>query len=78
MRFRLTTTAFFSSGMKLSKIDNILTVVVRSEETFTDPIYTLLSYTRAFEKDHGVRFVDVSKTVVAEEIVSLISLGYHL
>lgn len=44
---------------KLSKTELISKAILRRTATFTDKMYSLLSYVRAFKEYYDVRFVDV-------------------
>lgn len=56
-------------AIKLSKTENISTANVRRKATFTDRMQSLLSYTRVFKEDIGVRFVDVRIMDIEEKMV---------
>lgn len=54
--------------IKLSKIANIFTAILRLEVTFTNLMRSLLSYSGAFEEDYGVLFVDIRIKDIVEDM----------
>lgn len=45
-------------------------MILRPEATFTDPIYSLLRYARAFKRPRGVRVVYVRLADITEAMMS--------
>lgn len=55
------------AAIKLSKIVNISTAIVRREATLTYTMQSLRSYGQAFEEHYAVRFIDVNIMDVVED-----------
>lgn len=53
-----------AQAIKLSKIANISTKLLRHYATYTDMIQSLMSFARAFNEDYGIRFDNVRSVVV--------------
>lgn len=55
---------------KISRIVNILAAIVRRKVTVAETAQSLLSYTRAFVVDYGVRLVDVRIMNIVENMMA--------
>lgn len=59
-----------NQAIKLSKITNILTVIVRYETSIEDTRQSVLNYARWFEEDDAVRFVTARVLDTVDDIIS--------
>lgn len=60
---------FTAQAIKLSNIVNTSTAILQRKATITYQIQSLLSYKRAFEKESGVRFVNIYITDIVQEVM---------
>lgn len=59
-----------SQSLKISKKENISTVVLQRKATFADKIQSLLSYAQAVQQNYVLRFVDGRITSIVEDMMS--------
>lgn len=57
-------------AMKLSKIANTSTVIVRHKATFIDHQQSILSDAQVFGEDYSVRFINVCKMYIVYDVMS--------